>query len=191
MNRFMRDAARHVRFLAHMRTHTKRDKATTRECLRAISLYLYTDDTPAFENIHFTIPFSRDKEFVGRDAILDDLLERVIPSADESDCQIIAIGGPSGIGKTQVALEAAYRVHDKCPDCSVFWVSATSMTAFENGYREIGKQLGLPEAEDMTGMPWPEWRIGVKGEVPACFFARTCRVEFMKQYVPEMLTSPG
>ncbi|KAI1439328.1 hypothetical protein F5Y02DRAFT_143448, partial [Annulohypoxylon stygium] len=59
-----------------------------------------------------------------------------------------ALEGLGGIGKTQIALEAAYRVRDKHPDCSVFWVPAVDATSFENAYRDIGRRLGVKGIDD-------------------------------------------
>ncbi|SPJ92435.1 uncharacterized protein FTOL_13721 [Fusarium torulosum] len=97
---------------------------------------------------HFIIPFGRNKEFVGRDSILLQLLELIPPSVDPDDCQRIAIEGLGGVGKTQIALEAVYRVRDKYPDCSVFWVPAVDATGFENAYRRIGRQLKVNGIEE-------------------------------------------
>ncbi|KAI0544786.1 TPR-like protein [Xylaria curta] len=93
---------------------------------------------------HFMVPFGRNENFIGRDAILEQLLQKIPPNANKNDCQRTAIEGLGGIGKTQIALEAAYRVRDTHPDCSVFWVPAIDLTSFENAYREIGQLLRLP-----------------------------------------------
>ena len=92
------------------------------------------------EKSHWMVPFGRNQDFVGRESVLAQLLERIPPSADEDDCQRTAIEGLGGIGKTQIALEAAFRVRDE-QDCSVFWVPAVDATSFENAYREIGRKL--------------------------------------------------
>ncbi|KAH9231531.1 hypothetical protein K456DRAFT_1773148 [Colletotrichum gloeosporioides 23] len=97
---------------------------------------------------HFIVTFGRNKNFVGRDQILMKLLERIPPSADKDACQRTAIVGLGGIGKTQVAIEAAYRVRDAHPDCSVFWVPAVSVAMFENYYRKIGHTLEVRGIED-------------------------------------------
>ncbi|KAI1159424.1 P-loop containing nucleoside triphosphate hydrolase protein [Nemania serpens] len=89
------------------------------------------------------VPFGRNREFVGRGSILEQLLETIPPGADQDDCQRTAVEGLGGIGKTQVALEAVYQVRDAHPDCSVFWVPAVDLTSFENAYREIGKLLNI------------------------------------------------
>jgi hypothetical protein len=90
----------------------------------------------------WVVPLGRNKDFVGRESLLAQLLEKIPPSADEDDCQRTAIEGLGGVGKTQIALEAAFRVHAK-HDCSVFWIPAVDATTFENAYREIGRQLGI------------------------------------------------
>jgi NB-ARC domain len=82
--------------------------------------------------------------------LLEQLLWRIPPSADPDDCQRTAIEGLGGVGKTQIALEAAFRVLRKHQDCSVFWVPAVDAATFENAYREIGRQLeieGIDENE--------------------------------------------
>uniref|UniRef100_A0ACC2JMA8 Uncharacterized protein n=1 Tax=Lasiodiplodia mahajangana TaxID=1108764 RepID=A0ACC2JMA8_9PEZI len=97
---------------------------------------------------HFMVPFGRNDNFVGRNAILEQLLERVPPSANKDDCQRTTVEGLGGIGKTQLAIETAYRVRDTYPDCSVFWVPVVDFTSFENAYREIGKLLNIPGIYD-------------------------------------------
>ncbi|KAL6401658.1 putative kinesin light chain [Ilyonectria robusta] len=92
---------------------------------------------------HFIVPFGRNHDFVGRESILHDIVNRVPPDLDNDDCQRTAIEGLGGVGKTQVALEAIYQVHE-AHDCSIFWVPTINTTSFENAYREIGRQLGVP-----------------------------------------------
>ncbi|KAH7143372.1 P-loop containing nucleoside triphosphate hydrolase protein [Fusarium sp. MPI-SDFR-AT-0072] len=102
----------------------------------------------SLKTCHFMVPFGRNKGFVGRKSILDELLKKVPPVVDEDDCQRTAIEGLGGVGKTQIALEAAHRVHDTHPDCSVFWVPAIDAASFENAYREIGQRLEISGIDD-------------------------------------------
>ncbi|KAL0933548.1 uncharacterized protein CTRU02_212511 [Colletotrichum truncatum] len=102
----------------------------------------------SYRKPYFIVPFGRNENFVGRDAILTQLLERVPPSAQKDTCQRTAIVGLGGVGKTQVAIEAAYRVRDAHPDCLVFWVPAVSMVMFENACRDIGRRLSIQGIED-------------------------------------------
>ncbi|KAK8009151.1 hypothetical protein PG991_011702 [Apiospora marii] len=96
----------------------------------------------------FLVPFGRNEGFVGREDILAQLLERTPPTAYPDTCQRTVIEGLGGIGKTQVAMEAAYRVRDAHSDCAVFWVPAVNMTMFENTYRDIGRALEIHGMED-------------------------------------------
>lgn len=73
------------------------------------------------------------------------------PSLEVDDCQRTAIEGLGGVGKTQIALEAAFRVRDQYPGCSIFWVPAVDATSFENAYREIGHQFGVKGIDEDTG----------------------------------------
>jgi nucleoside phosphorylase/tetratricopeptide (TPR) repeat protein len=93
--------------------------------------------------IHFLVPFGRNQSFVGRKTILSKLQGRIWPDTNKDDCQRTTVEGLGGVGKTQIALEAVYLVHNEHPDCSVFWVPAVDATSFENAYREIGKQMKL------------------------------------------------
>ncbi|KAF4910868.1 Lactam utilization protein lamB [Colletotrichum fructicola] len=97
---------------------------------------------------HFLVPFGRNENFVGRETILMKLLKRIPPTANGDACPRTAIVGLGGIGKTQVAIEAAYRVREAHPDCSVFWVPAVSVEMFGNHYRKIGRALKLKNIED-------------------------------------------
>ncbi|KAI1113675.1 hypothetical protein F5Y14DRAFT_417451 [Nemania sp. NC0429] len=104
-------------------------------------------------NRHFMVPFGRNNNFIGRDVILEKLIKTIPPNAEKDGCQRTAVEGLGGVGKTQIALEAAYRVRDVC---SVFWVPAFDLTSFENAYREIGQLLQLPdinnEKEDVKSL---------------------------------------
>jgi len=71
----------------------------------------------------------------------------------------MAIVGLGGIGKTQLALELAYRTRAKYWNCSVFWISATDMDSLHQAYRDIAQQLRIPG--------WDEEKADVKKLVQA------------------------
>ncbi|KXX73750.1 Nephrocystin-3 [Madurella mycetomatis] len=100
------------------------------------------------ECAHWMVPFGRNRDFVGRKQILAQLLEKIRPGSDKDGCQRTAINGLGGVGKTQLALEAAFRVRG---DCSVFWVPAIDASSFENAYREIGRRLNVKGIEEDKG----------------------------------------
>ncbi|KAI1178130.1 P-loop containing nucleoside triphosphate hydrolase protein [Nemania sp. FL0916] len=105
---------------------------------------------------HFLVPFGRNEAFVGRKDIIDNLLKRVPPVVQPHDCQRTALEGLGGVGKTQIALETAYRVHSTYPDCSIFWVPALDSEISYKAYREIGEALGVKgidnEEADVRGL---------------------------------------
>lgn len=76
------------------------------------------------------------------------LLASVPPNVDADYCQGTAIVGLGGVGKTQIALVAAFRVREKHPDCSVFWVPALDAISFLNAYRNIGQLLDVGGIND-------------------------------------------
>jgi tetratricopeptide (TPR) repeat protein len=94
------------------------------------------------------VPFNRNKNFVGREAQLKEIMYQLAPDDYERHCQRVAITGLGGIGKTQMALETAFRIREKISDCSVFWVSAANTTNFDSGYRQIAQQLQIPGIDD-------------------------------------------
>ncbi|KID85820.1 sesB-related regulatory protein [Metarhizium guizhouense ARSEF 977] len=94
------------------------------------------------------VPFGRNRDFVGRQDMLESLLKVLPPRADEDNCQRTVIEGLCGVGKTQIALQAAFRTRDRYPDCSVFWVPAVDALTFENSCRDIGRQLKVKGVDD-------------------------------------------
>lgn len=92
---------------------------------------------------HWVVPFEQNKSFVGRESVLQQLLEKIPPGASRGHCQRTAIVGLGGVGKTQIALEVVYRIHKEDPECSIFWVPAVDSTGFERAYREIGRELQI------------------------------------------------
>ncbi|KAL4978738.1 purine and uridine phosphorylase [Aspergillus desertorum] len=55
----------------------------------------------------------------------------------------VAIAGLGGVGKTQVALELAYRIRDRDTEYSVFWVPCTSHAMVEQSFPKIAQMIGL------------------------------------------------
>ncbi|KAJ5621527.1 TPR-like protein [Penicillium herquei] len=90
------------------------------------------------------VPFGRNRDFTGRESIVDQLCKQIDPTADAETCQRTAVLGLGGTGKTQVALELAYRLRARC---SVFWVPAVDVGSFEKAYREIGRRLKVDGIE--------------------------------------------
>ncbi|UDD64882.1 hypothetical protein AFCA_012083 [Aspergillus flavus] len=93
----------------------------------------------------FYLPFERNHKFIGRNAELDTLKQKLLVN---KDCQKVSLSGLGGIGKTQVALQFAYSVKEGCPEYSIFWVQALSMETFELSCREIAGVLGIRQEQE-------------------------------------------
>jgi tetratricopeptide (TPR) repeat protein len=94
------------------------------------------------------VPFAQNRRFVGRQTQLD-RLEHALFAKDQQPR--VAITGLGGMGKTQIALEVAYRTKGKYPKCSIFWIPATNVESLQQAFTYIGQQLGvLGQKEEQT-----------------------------------------
>ncbi|KAH7261567.1 P-loop containing nucleoside triphosphate hydrolase protein [Fusarium tricinctum] len=91
------------------------------------------------------IPYPRNEDLVHRGDLVD-RLDKLLPQTPGS-CSA-ALWGLGGSGKTQIALDYAYRRCDADKECWVFWVHADNEATFLADYREIGKKLGVDERLD-------------------------------------------
>uniref|UniRef100_A0A0D2YHA7 Prion-inhibition and propagation HeLo domain-containing protein n=1 Tax=Fusarium oxysporum (strain Fo5176) TaxID=660025 RepID=A0A0D2YHA7_FUSOF len=85
------------------------------------------------------LPFPRNEDIVLRPKLFAelDMLLPLTPGYHSA-----ALWGLGGSGKTQIALEYAYRRCDD-PSCSVFWVHADNETTFTQDYKVVARKLGL------------------------------------------------
>jgi tetratricopeptide (TPR) repeat protein len=87
------------------------------------------------------IPFSRNDRFVGREPQLAQLEAKLFGGKQASK---LAITGEGGMGKSQLALELAYRVRQTSKSCSVFWVDASDKDSLYQSYTGIAQKLDIP-----------------------------------------------
>src|SRR5277367_5416122 len=52
------------------------------------------------------------------------------------------------ISKSQIALEYAYRLKERLPLCSIFWIHASNSVRFEEAYQQIASECGVPGRDD-------------------------------------------
>jgi GTPase SAR1 family protein len=97
------------------------------------------------------IPFARNPHFVGCQEEIQKL-EDLITMPDGP--RKLAITGLGGVGKTQIALELAYRIWDREPECSIFWIPCTSYEAVEQGFMTIIQLVGLYNVEPAEVKKW-------------------------------------
>lgn len=90
------------------------------------------------------IPFARNPHFVGRQKEIQEIEDSIYAP---DGLKKLAITGLGGVGKTQIALELAYRMRDREPECSIFWIPCTSYEAVEQAYISIAQMVGLHTVE--------------------------------------------
>src|SRR6266487_1413836 len=104
---------------------------------------------PSSQQPFWNIPYRRNPLFTGREEILSSLnaLYTVFSSNKvTSQTQIRAISGLGGIGKTQIAVEYAYRYRDRYQ--AILWVTASSHAALVADFVMLATSLGLPEQHE-------------------------------------------
>lgn len=90
------------------------------------------------------LPHQRNTFFTGRDKELNQIKEALEEASAISLTQ--ALSGLGGIGKTQTAIEYAYRFREQYRHC--FWIIADTETTLNSGYVEMSTLLGLPEVNE-------------------------------------------
>ena len=118
-------------------THLRLDEQETRHLLEA-SL---TGLSP-----HWLVPFPRNPFFTGRAAILEALHAQLGVKQAVALTQSAALHGLGGVGKTQVALEYAYRY--ALEYSAVFWIRTETIESIFSSLLHIAEVLQLPERND-------------------------------------------
>ena len=93
----------------------------------------------------WNVPYQRNPFFLGRDDELTQLRSHLQAGQATALSQPQAISGLGGIGKTQLALEYAYRYHQDYH--AVLWARAESTEALVSSYVTIATLLRLPQRE--------------------------------------------
>jgi hypothetical protein len=108
----------------------------TIEDLSLLATSLARTDFPGIWNV----PFPRNIFFIGREDLLSQLHDQLLQARTAALSQ--AISGLGGVGKTQLAVEYAYRFHLDYQ--AVLWAHAESPETLISSYTEIATLLNLP-----------------------------------------------
>jgi tetratricopeptide (TPR) repeat protein/tRNA A-37 threonylcarbamoyl transferase component Bud32 len=94
----------------------------------------------------WNVPYERNPVFTGREDVIAKLHSDLTNSGAASLSQVQAICGLGGIGKTQTAVEYAYRY--RADYTAVLWVGAASEHSLSTDFASLARVLSLPEPED-------------------------------------------
>lgn len=94
-------------------------------------------------SIPWNVPYERNPFFTGREDVLEFLHQQLRSSQTAAISQTQAISGLGGVGKTQTAVEYAYRYRQDYQ--AVFWIRAETKQELWTGFVEIARLLNLPQ----------------------------------------------
>ncbi len=90
----------------------------------------------------WNVPYRRNPFFTGREQLLKQLRENLTTNKAITNIQAQAVNGLGGIGKTEIAIEYAYRYRRRY--AAVFWINAASREMLFADFTTIAKLLYLP-----------------------------------------------
>jgi tetratricopeptide (TPR) repeat protein/DNA-binding XRE family transcriptional regulator len=117
--------------------HLRLDNQETRQLLEASLTAL---------SPHWSVPFPRNLLFTGREEILEALHIQLKVGQAVVLTQSSALHGLGGVGKTQIALEYAYR--HALEYSAIFWIGAETADSIVSSLLHIAELLQLPERGD-------------------------------------------
>ena len=94
----------------------------------------------------WNIPYWRNLFFTGRDDVLADLQNTF--SSLQAPLQVQALSGLAGVGKTQLAVEYAYRQASSYQ--AVLWIHADSPEILQSSFVDLAEVLDLPEKSEAS-----------------------------------------
>ncbi|GAB1201379.1 hypothetical protein APSETT444_010771 [Aspergillus pseudonomiae] len=96
----------------------------------------------------FHVPLTLNDRFYVREDLLDQIADTLSPKAGRSGPRTLALYGIGGAGKTQTALQYAYRARDHYD--AVLWISADSTVKMAQDYMTVARRLGVVPATQET-----------------------------------------
>ncbi len=95
---------------------------------------------------YWHVPYQRNPFFTGREDVLHQLHDTLAQKGTAVISQSYSLSGLGGIGKTQTAIEYAYRHANDY--AAVFWISAETNESIVSSFVAIAELLNLPEKQE-------------------------------------------
>lgn len=92
------------------------------------------------------VPYRQNLFFTGREDLLEQVYTRLNTRQTEAFTQTLALSGLGGVGKTQTAIEYAYRYAHEYH--TVVWIRADSLDVLTSDFAAIATLLNLPEQNE-------------------------------------------
>lgn len=129
----------------------------------------------------WNLPFSRNRNFTGREQILAELLTAF--SSGQPGVRRHAIWGMPGVGKTQIANEYAHRYMDRYN--AIWWIRSEESAILASDYAALSDKIGLVrEEKDQTKTieAVRQWLEHNKGWL--LIFDNAVKIEDIEGYLP-------
>jgi hypothetical protein len=135
----------HESFAAFVAKHNERDEEI-RQLIAFHRAPVAPPPQPSCRLPRSVIPFPQNPRFRGRQALLQSMEDSLRLSQTQDAPRVLCICGLGGVGKTQTALEFAYRntaIFDV-----VLWAAADTQLKLDQAYASFASSLGLVNEEE-------------------------------------------
>ncbi|KAL4924706.1 uncharacterized protein BDV17DRAFT_207379 [Aspergillus undulatus] len=114
--------------------------ATGASAAKALIEYYMMSKIDSHEDKHWLVPFLPNKNFTGREREIEQVESLLLSPNGPTK---VAISGLGGIGKTQIALELAYRAREWSREFPVIWIPCINLETLEQSYLNAARVVGL------------------------------------------------
>jgi tetratricopeptide (TPR) repeat protein len=101
----------------------------------------------AEQDQNFYVPYPRNPYFTGQDGELDDIYSFFVSSKNSSNVRSLALVGMGGSGKTQLAIEYAYRYSEQYS--AIYWLQADDISLLFLSISDLAEKLIPDECKDI------------------------------------------